>query len=349
MPVPESGWRSRKVLRRLGIGAVLLFAVTAGTGWLLYQRLDGNIRTDEAAARALAADHGKRPRPAPGKAQNILVLGSDKEANWGSERSDTTMLIHLSADRSRASVVSVPRDLMVDIPSCLQPDGSRSTAQYAQFNWAFQFGRAACAVRTFEDLSGIRVDHHLVVDFSGFRRVVDAVGGVEVNVSEKVREPEYDITLQPGRQLLRGQRALVFVRTRVGVGDGSDLQRVERQKQFTRELLKKAQSDGVLTNPTKLYPLLDAATSSLLADPGLDSLDELYRLVKSARTIPASGTQILTVPSVEHPAQWGRYTMVEDQAKALFRAIRDDRPLPRVYNAYEKDPSGRSFLDDSDS
>ncbi|MDQ0844819.1 LCP family protein [Streptomyces sp. V1I6] len=349
MPASERWWRSRKVLRRLGLGVALLFAVTAGAGWFLYQRLDENVRTDEAAARALAADHDKRPRQTPGRAQNILLIGSDKEANWGSERSDTAVLLHLSADRSRASLVSVPRDLMVDIPRCLRPDGSRSTAQYAPFNWAFQFGGAACAVRTFEDLSGVRVDHHLVLDFSGFGKVVDAVGGVEVNVSEKVHEPEYRITLQPGTQVLRGRRALVFVRTRVGVGDGSDLQRVERQKQFMLELLKKVQREGVLTNPAKLYRLADAATSSLTADPGLDSPAELYSLASGASGIQANSTQILTVPSVEHPEQRGRYAMVEDQGEALFRAIRDDRPLPKVYNAYESDPSGRSFLEGSDS
>ncbi|MFG2332753.1 LCP family protein [Streptomyces sp. NPDC048604] len=306
----------------------------------MYASLDGNIRTDEAAARALARDHAFRPKALAPKAQNILLLGSDLETVKDSERSDTAILLHLSADRKRAAAVSIPRDLMVDIPACLKPDGTRSRAQYAQFNWAFQFGGAACAIRTFEGLSGIRVDHHLVVSFTGFEEVIDAVGGVEVDVTEPVREPEFGVTLQPGHQLVKGKEALTFVRTRVGVSDGSDLQRIERQKQFVRNLYDKLRAAGTLGNPARLWPVLDAVTSALTADPGLESPGELFALASSARSIPADRVTIVTLPCVEDPDRPSNYQMVEHQGEAVFKALREDKPLPRqLYNAYR--PDGR--------
>lgn len=323
-----------------GIVALLLFVIGVTIAWLIYTRLDSNTRTDEATEHALIADHGSRPAPTGGKAENILLLGTDSEGDWGSTRADTTILLHLAANRRSASMTSVPRDLMVDIPACLRPEGGRSRAQYAQFNWAYQFGGAACSIRTFENLTGIRIDHYLVVDFSGFMKVVDTVGGVEVDVAEQVRAPQYGITLQPGKQTVRGKEALTFVRARLGVSDGSDLQRVERQKQFMRQLLAKIRSTGTLYYPTRLYPVLDAITSNMVADPGLDSPAELYSLVSSARVVPANRVSAVTVPSVEHPEYWGRYKVVKKQSNALFRALRRDTALPKhLYNAYR--PDGR--------
>ncbi|WP_199551731.1 LCP family protein [Streptomyces sp. N35] len=338
--MPASSRRSR-LLRRTGYvcGGLLVLAVLAGG--LLYARLDSNIRTDEATARALRADHGSRPAKA-GKAQNILLLGTDSQAGWGSTRADTTMLLHLSADRRSASMTSIPRDLMVDIPACLTAEGNRTSAEYAQFNWAYERAGASCTIRTFEKLSGIRVDHHLVVDFSGFMKVTDAVGGVEVDVPatvhESVDDPDYGVTLRPGRQLLSGREALVFVRTRLGVSDGSDLQRIERQKQFMRDLSRKVIDAGTLTSPTRLYPVLDAVTSSLTADDGMDSPAELYSLLSGARSLPPHAIRTVTLPATEHPDYVGRYEPVEDEARALFKALREDKPLPRhLYNAYDKD------------
>ncbi|MFC7305783.1 LCP family protein [Streptomyces monticola] len=335
MPLED---RTRRILRRTAITAGAALLALAGVGWLLYAKLDSNIRTDTATDRALRADHGSRPERPAGQARNILLLGTDSQANWGSTRADTAILLHLSADRRRASMTSVPRDMMVDIPSCVRPDGGRTEPEYAQFNWAYERGGAACSIRTFEKFSGIRVDHHLVVDFSGFMKVVDAVGGVDVDVAEPISEPEYGITLQPGRQRVQGKDALVFVRTRQGVSDGSDLQRIERQKGFMRALVDKITDTGTLTSPSRVYPLLDAATSSLTADGGMDSPAELYSLLKSARSIPPSELRIVTVPCVEHPDYQGRYKMVPDQGKSLFAALRSDKELPgRLYNAYTKD------------
>ncbi|TLS46939.1 LytR family transcriptional regulator [Streptomyces montanus] len=318
----------------LGFGLLLIAAVAVGGG--TYAHLDGNIRSDDVPARALHADRAVRPKSMAPGAQNILLLGSDLEAVRDSQRSDVTILLHLSADRRRAALVSVPRDLMVQIPRCRKPDGGTSRAQFAQFNWAFQFGGAACAIRTFEELTGVRVDHHLIIDFTGFRKVVDAMGGVQVDVPQKVKVPGDKLVLRPGKQHLNGHQALILVRGRSGVGDGSDLQRIERQKVFLRDLLAGARSGGVLEDTTRLFPVLNALTRSLTADPGLDSLRELYGLVNSAAGIPQNRTSIVTIPSVEDPDRWGRYKPVKRQAKALFKALREDKPLPtRLYNAYD--------------
>ncbi|MFI5615848.1 LCP family protein [Streptomyces sp. NPDC051567] len=332
----EPRGRRRRLLRRLGLGVVLLLLAGAGTGWWLYNKLDGNITADAAAAAELERYERERPAHAVSGAENILVIGSDSRAGrangrYGrdedSQRSDTVILLHLSADRGSATAVSIPRDLMTDIPSCRTPDGSRTTEQFAQFNWAFEWGGAACTIRTVEKLSGIRVDHHMVVDFGGFTRMVDAVGGVEVCLKQPVNDAEARLRLPAGRQTLRGEQALGFVRARHSLGDGSDTERIARQQEFLGSLVKKVQSDGVLLNPTRLYPLLDAATSSLTTDPGLASLRDLYNLVRDIRDVPTGQVRFLTVPRQPYEADPNRDELVEPDAALLFDRLRMDRPV----------------------
>ncbi|MBB0244418.1 hypothetical protein FNQ90_09950 [Streptomyces alkaliphilus] len=223
MPVKRSGGGRRRWV--LGVGGTLGLALAGilvlllGAGWWLHRSLGDNITTDHAAAEALEAASSDRP-PA-GTARTVLVIGSDREGGHPNERSDTVVLLRLSAEGDRADVVHVPRDLIVDIPRCARPDGDGYTPpSRAQFNWAFQFGGAACTIRTLEDLTGVRVDHHMVVDFSGFVRFVDAVGGVEVEVAEDESDRHVGHDLTAGRHLLDGRQALAYVRARQLVGDG---------------------------------------------------------------------------------------------------------------------------------
>lgn len=139
------------------------------------------------------------------------------------------ILLHVAADRRSATAVSLPRDLMVEIPSCPTADGSRTEARFAQFNWAFQFGGAACLIRTVEKMTGIRIYHHGVVDFEGFKKVVDAVGGVEVCLDGPMNDAKAKLRLQAGRQTLSGEQALGCVRARYSLGNGSDTERMTRQ------------------------------------------------------------------------------------------------------------------------
>ncbi|MFB8397261.1 LCP family protein [Streptomyces yangpuensis] len=328
--------RRRRLLRWIGLGLVLLVLAGAATGWWLYNKLDGNITEDTSAAAELERYERDRPAPLATGARNILLIGSDSRSgrgnsgygqDKGTQRSDTTILLHLPKDRRSATAVSIPRDLMTEIPSCLQPDGSRTRASFAQFNWAFQWGGAACTIRTVEKLTGIRINHHMVIDFRGFKRMVDAVGGVEVCLRAPVDDVQAKLRLPAGRQTLRGEQALGFVRARHSLGNGSDTERMERQQQFLGSLVKKVQSNGVLLNPARLYPLLDAATSSVTTDPGLASLRSMYELVRGVRGIPTDRVTFLTVPRRPYSPDPNRDELVEPDATRLFRQLREDEPV----------------------
>lgn len=205
-------------------------------------------------------------------------------------------MLHLAADRRSATAMSIPRDLMVEIPSCRRADGESTPARTAQFNDAYSYGGTACTIRTVERLTRIGVDHHMVVDFQGFKRMVDAVDGVRICLKQPMDDKDAHVRLPAGEHTLNGEQSLGFVRARKSLGNGSDTDRMERQQQFLGALVAKVQSNGVLLNPGKLYPLLDAATSSLTTDPSLSSLIDLYDLVRSMRNIPTKEVRFLTVP-----------------------------------------------------
>ncbi|MEU8887090.1 LCP family protein [Streptomyces sp. NPDC048442] len=332
-------FRARRTLRLVCGGLALLVGLTGVAGWLAYRKFDSNIRTDEATAAALAEHGADRPARGDGRAQNILLLGSDYRKEAGSGRSDTVMLLHLAANRKRAEVLSVPRDLRVDMPSCRREDGSYSLEQNAQFNWAFQFGGAACTIRTLEKLTGIRIDHHLIVDFKGFTKIVNAVGGVEVDLKKPEHDPNVGLDLSTGRHLLKGKDALRYVRARQYVGDGSDLNRIGRQQDFVNRLAAKIRSNGTLANPARLYPVLNAATSALTADSGLDSLGELYEIADSLSALPPGALTFTTLPHHEAPDHWYRLDLEQPEARRVFDAVKKDRPVLAALKAAQKEPA----------
>ncbi|MFC8019437.1 LCP family protein [[Kitasatospora] papulosa] len=337
---PERGPDGRRHwLRWTALAASFLVLVAAGVGWWLYKKLDGNITTDTSAAAELKAYEKDRPLPIARNAQNILLIGSDTRSgdnsaygrdDGGSQRSDTTILLHLAADRRSATAVSIPRDLMTDIPSCHTGEGKATKQQFAQFNWAFELGGTACTIRTVEKMTGIRVDHHMVIDFNGFKDMVDAVDGVEVCLKKPVDDADAHLKLPAGRQKLDGEEALGYVRARKSIGNGSDTERMDRQQKFLGALVNKMQSNGVLLNPTRLYPVLDAATRSLTTDPGLDSLRDLYDLVRGMRNVPTEKVQFLTVPRTEYRADPNRDELVQPDADRLFKQLREDEPVAVV-------------------
>lgn len=322
-------------LRIAALCTAVLVLGCAGAGWFVYQRLNGNITTDTATETELKVHESERPTEGPTTAENILLIGSDNRGGGnekygqdsGTQRSDTTILLHLAADRRSATAVSIPRDLMAHVPGCKLKDGSTDRERFEQFNWAFQDGGAACTIRTVEKMTGIRVDHHLIVDFTGFKKMVDAVNGVDVCLAKPVHDQDAHLDLPAGRQTLHGEQALGYVRARHAFGDGSDTERIDRQQAFLGSLLKKVRGNGVLLNPTKLYPLLSAATSSLTADPGLDSLSELYDLAHSLQRIPTGAVRFLTAPREQYVNDHNRDQLVQPDADRLFAALRDDRPV----------------------
>jgi len=342
--------RRRRWLRYGGLAVAVLAVGAAGGGWVLYMKLNGNITPDEAAARELARYEKERPTSLVKDAQNVLVIGSDSRSgdgnsrygrDSGTERSDTTILLHLSKGRHTATAISLPRDLMVDVPSCLRADGRRSEPTFAMFNYAFEMGGSACTIRTVEKLTDIRVDHHVVIDFHGFKEMVDAVDGVRVCLKEPIDDKAAKLKLPAGRVTLDGEQALGYVRARKTLGNGSDTDRMERQQRFLGALVNKVQSNDVLLNPVKLYPVLDAATSSLTTDPDLASLRGLYELVRGLRDIPAERVQFLTVPRESYVYDANRDQLVEPEAEKLFERLRTDAPLT-VTKGVRRDSDAKS-------
>ncbi|MET9085272.1 LCP family protein [Streptomyces sp. NPDC004237] len=329
--------RRRRWIRGTALGTGVVLVAAVGGGWALYAKLSHNITADDAAAAELARYERERPTALVRGAQNILVIGSDSRAgegnrrygkDSGTERSDTAILLHLAADRRSATAVSLPRDLMVHVPGCLRGDGRRSEPSFTLFNSAFEVGGSACTVRTVEKLTDIRVDHYVVVDFSGFKNMVDAIDGVQVCLKEPIDDKAAKLRLPAGRVTLDGEQALGYVRARKSLGDGSDTERMDRQQQFLGALVNKVQSGDVLLNPAKLYPLLNAATSALTTDPELASLRGLYQLVRGLRNTPTEQVQFLTVPREPYVYDSNRDQLVEGRADALFALLRADRPVP---------------------
>ena len=298
---------------------------------------------------------GDRPSAAPGQdvgdkgELNVLVMGSDTRKDnaaegsdtFGLPRSDTTIVLHLAQGRKSAVAVSIPRDSVVDLPTCIRPDGTTIPARpHRMFNEAFNDG-AACTYRTVEQLTGLRIDHYVVVDFKGFKSMVNALGGVTVCLPKRVDDKLALLHLDAGRQVVKGDQALAYVRERHKLGDGSDLGRIGRQQSFLSSMIQKATSTGTLTNPTKLIPFLDAATSSLTTDPGFASLNTMRRFAQSIQALPTQDITFLTVPNEAYVLDDQRVQWKQPEADDVWRAMREDTPVPgtRAYTlAHAGDP-----------
>lgn len=306
----------------------------AGLGYV-YTQLNGNIQS-------IDIDHmlgSARPANTANGSQDILVLGSDsrsggnKRLGGGSDdgvaRADTAMLIHVHKGRTSASVVSIPRDTLVDRPSCVDRSGHRqSAAKDVMFNSAYATGGAACTVKTVESMSGIRVDHFVEVDFTGFKRMVDALGGVEVTTHKKISDPDSHLRLAAGTHRLDGEQALGLVRTRHGVGDGSDLGRIQLQQAFVKALVEQVKEVGVLSNPKRLYDLANTATKSVTTDSGIGSVTSLASFASGLKNISSSHMSMTTLPVGYDPADPNRVVVDEDEAALVWSALRHDKDIP---------------------
>ena len=258
----------RTVLRVIVTTLVVLALTTAATVMVAYNKLDGGI------------DQGKdiehRVKPVGGDALNILVMGSDERAGAGNDigrRSDTTILVHISADRSEVYGVSLPRDALVTRPDCKDADGETVEGDDLQmFNSAFSVGGEVCTVAMVEELTGIYIDHYISLDFNGFKDMVDAVDGVTVCIPEAVDDPEHDIYFDAGTQVLRGQQALNYVRERSQLSANSDIGRMKRPTGSIASMINKVISANTLTKPYRVYNFIEAATTSITPDPELASL-----------------------------------------------------------------------------
>ncbi|MFD4664791.1 LCP family protein [Streptomyces halstedii] len=342
--------RKRGPLRTVLMAALALAVLgTAGLGWV-YLKLNGDIATFDGEGLSK-----NRPESGASKGANVLVIGSDARTEGNSAlgggskddigRADTAFLLHVYADHKHAIAVSIPRDTLVTIPPCLLPDGTWTEAQSdTMFNAAFSVGQTesgnpACTQNTVEELTGLRVDHTLVVDFKGFAALTDVVGGVRVCLPQDIyqgdlnpnRATKGDLIFEKGEQDVSGQKALDYVRIRHGIGDGSDIGRIKRQQAFVSSLLKKIKSDGL--TPTKLLPLATAATQSMTVDPGLGTADKLIAFGMSLKDIDLHDTKFVTVP---WHYQGSRVALAEPDASGLWAALKADRTIDG------KDASGGS-------
>src|SRR4051794_33613304 len=331
----------------LGLGVVMV--ITVAGGYLDYRHLSGNI-----AHCQNCEPPGARPAEGPGKSENVVLIGSDSRAfaggaKFGSEvtgaRSDTTILVHISADGKKAVLVSIPRDTYTRIPQCRLPGGKLSAPTYNRFNAAYTIGGPGCTIATVEHLTHLRVDHFVEVNFLGFQRMVDALGGVKVclthGIDDRVRtNPATGHTIGsglvvgPGTHTFHGKSALGFVRARYAVGDGSDLGRIKNQQVFISAVIRKATSTGLLLNPLKLYRFLDAATKSIRTDPSF-GLPQLKKLAGQLHGLKPGKVALLTVPLSNpdgHVLIGGVDASVvfwdKQRANTLWHALRVDGPLP---------------------
>ena len=326
---PRARWR--RVLTGLLVVVLVVLGAGSVTAFVAYQKLNGNINHVDVSS--LIGPDKERPQVVAEdpKAENILVMGSDKRsgknaANVAGARSDTTIVLHLAADRKSATLVSIPRDSMVPIPSCTRSNGTVVPAQtIAMFNSAFSEAGPACTIKTVEKLTKIRIDHYIVVDFSGFKSMIDALGGVKVCLPYAVNDPQSHLDLSAGTHTVRGRQALAYVRTRHGIGNGSDLSRIDRQQAFISSMVKKVKSTGVLLRPDRLYSFLSAATSSLTTDFG--SLKSMVSLAQDVKGLPTKDVTFLTIPN-EPWTQDPNRVQWKQSAGPVWRSLRFDQPLP---------------------
>ena len=243
-------------------------------------------------------------------AVNYLIVGSDTREGLSREeikrlkvggtdvaagkRSDTMLLIHISKKRDKAAIISIPRDSYALIPEHNNSQGKVIPAAYSKINSSYNWGGAPLLIQTLENMSGIRIDHYVELNFVGFVRMVDALGGVEICTKKDIDDPKSHLTLPAGTHVLDGVDSLKFVRTRVFDGLG-DLGRMKRQQEFASAMLRKATSAGVLLNPVKMVDFINSALDSVVTDEGL-SQGDLLTLGKQLRNLSASNVRTLTIP-----------------------------------------------------
>jgi LCP family protein required for cell wall assembly len=327
--------RASRLSRRAKIGywtasvfTALVVAVALGA-YGVYLKLNSNLHVvnvtglkDRSSVSGLGVD-------------NILLLGSQTRNGQGrgfgfdpnTDLSDNILLVHLNASHTHAIVLSIPRDTLVYEPACKARAGGGTVAAQplAIIDGAMNLGGPSCAVKTVERLTGIQMNHFIEFDFNSFRRMVNVLGGVEVCVPEPgYNDPYSGLHLSAGKHLIKGDRALAFVRTRHGVGDGSDLGRIELQQEFMSSLIQKIKSQGTLEDPARVLGIAEAATQALTVDPGLGSVDKLVELAYSLRSLHSNDVTFMTMPTILYPPNINRLLPEQPEDDIIFSLLKHD-------------------------
>ncbi|MDX3503690.1 LCP family protein [Streptomyces sp. ATCC51928] len=342
---PKSG--KRRVLRWSASVLAVLILATGGAGYVYYEYLNSNIKKEDLTlGDKQMADH--KANAAGQTPLNILLIGSDardskanqklggaKETFGAPPLADVQMLLHLSADRSNLSVISMPRDTMLKMPKCTAPDGEVFPASTGdvQTNESLGRGGPGCTVATWYELTGIRIDHFMMIDFAGVVSMADAIGGVPVCVDANIHSRSRDgkgsgLKLEKGTTSIQGEQALQWLRTRYGFEDNTDLGRAKAQHQYMNSMVRQLRKGTKLSDPAKLMNLAEAATKALTVDKGLDTVKKLYDLAEEFKKVPTKRITMSTMPNVYGTGvNNGRVYPKAGDAEQLFRMVRDDVPL----------------------
>ena len=322
----------------IGVTAVLVLAVLAA--YVKYRSLWDSIKRIDVAGLI-----GNEP-PKLNNAENILILGSDTRIGQngigGSStstpggRSDTLMLLHISPGLKGATVMSIPRDSMVPILDCGQSDGTpgqqAAPGQLERINSALNNGGPACTWKTVAEQTGIHIDHFIQLDFTGFQKIIDDLGGVTICLPGPVNDPRSGLDLSAGRHHVWGREALAFWREREAVGQGSDLQRIQRDQYLMASLAQGIEHSGLLNSPTRILHVITDAADAMTTDTGLDQ-STMLQIAGSLRGLRPGLVQFVTAPNVPYPQDPNEVEFAEPQAAALFSAIAHDNKLPRAKKA----------------
>ncbi|WP_078594837.1 LCP family protein [Streptomyces sp. NRRL S-920] len=333
--------KGKKILVWTGGSLAFLLVTGCVGGYLYYQHLNDNITSindDGAGTGGFSKD----------RAINILVVGTDKRSGSGNKgygdegslgHADTTILLHVSKDRTNATALSIPRDMITDIPDCptTMKDGNKKTipgSTNVRFNESLgQNERTpSCTMRTVTKITGIKLDHFMVADFNAVKTLSSAVGGVEVCLAKDIDDPKSHLKLSKGTHTIEGEKALAFVRTRHTVGNGGDLSRIALQQQFLSALMRKLKSSDTLTNPTKMFSLAEAGTKALTVDSTIGNIMKLRDLGMELGKLDMKNLSFATLPVKDNPAEKTPVTVVPDPPKAdpLFAMLRADQSLTEV-------------------
>ncbi|KPC63767.1 LCP family protein [Streptomyces chattanoogensis] len=315
------------------LGFVLVAAAT--TAYVIYQQLDGNIKKVDVGVDNDAVTDGP---------VNLLIIGTDSRAGKGNAgygdvgsvgHADTTILMHISKDRTNATALSIPRDLITDIPDCptKQEDGSRKIIrgeQQVRFNTSLgQEGRdPGCTWRTVQKLTGLKISHFMMADFNAVKELSEAVDGVEVCAAKDIDDPKSHLKLKAGRHVVKGEQALAFVRTRHAIGFGSDLDRIKMQQQFMGSLIRKLKSSA-FSSPTQLLTVASAATKALTVDTGIGTAKKLMAFGDDLKQVNLNKITFATVPVLDNPKDPATVILNKTAADPLFRMVQADHALAK--------------------
>ncbi len=329
----------KRVAAWTSIGLVAVLVVATLAAYVKYRSFWDSIKRVDVAGLI-----GTQP-PKYNNAENILLIGSDTRAGQngvggnipGCDCSDTLMLLHVSPGHHQATVLSLPRDTIVPIVACAASDGTQgqqaAPGQFERINAALQAGGPACTWKTVAGQTGIHIDHFVQLDFTGFEKIIDDLGGVSICLPVAVDDPKSGLNLSAGRHHVFGREALAFWREREAVGEGSDLQRIQRDQFLMASLVQGIEHSGLLNSPGKMLNVIRDATDALTTDTGLDQ-NAMLQIAESLHGLRSSSVEFVTAPNVAYPPDPGaEVEFAQPQASELFSAIAHDTTLPKAKKA----------------